>query len=163
MIPFSHSNRQKFAPSPFSPSGTLLTAASVMVPQYMVWRQEVYLYAVCWSYEKCVLNITEVLPRSRCHHFKVAALPFQSHLRQPVPQRIPRKPQHARRLALVAVGAPQRFADDVLLVLVQAQPFRQKVRLALRTRARRALELNIGGVQLRAGGHHQAALNHVLQ
>src|SRR5471030_639186 len=74
MIPFSHSNRQKFAPSPFSPSGTLLTAAFVMVPQYMVWRQEVYLYAVCWSYEKCVINITEVLPRSWWHHFKVAPL-----------------------------------------------------------------------------------------
>jgi hypothetical protein len=32
-----------------------------MVPQYMVWRQENYLYAVCSSYGKWVLNITEVL------------------------------------------------------------------------------------------------------
>jgi hypothetical protein len=31
-----------------------------MLPQYVVWRQEVYLYEGCWSYEEGVGKVTTV-------------------------------------------------------------------------------------------------------
>ena len=59
--------------------------------------------------------------REACWQAKApAALTLQPHLRQPVAQRVAGQPQQPRGLALVAVGAPQRFPDDVLLVLIQA-------------------------------------------
>jgi len=57
-------------------------------------------------------------------------LRFQPHLRQPVAQGVARKAQHPRGLALVAVGAAQRLADDLLLVLVERQALGQEVSLA---------------------------------
>ena len=95
---------------------------------------------------------------------KCAPSAFHPHLGQPVPQRVPGQPEQARGLALVPVGAAQGFADDFLLVLIQAEPFRQKMRVAaLRARAGGALQLDVRGVELRARRHHQAALNYVLQ
>ncbi len=60
---------------------------------------------------------------------------FQPHLRQPVAQRVAREAQHPRGLALVAVGAAQRLADDLLLVLIERHALGQEVRLALRAGA----------------------------
>ena len=51
---------------------------------------------------------------------------FQAHLRQPVAQRIARQPQQARGLALVAVRAAQRLADEILLVLIERHALGQE-------------------------------------
>jgi hypothetical protein len=73
---------------------------------------------------------------------------FQPHLRQPVAQRIARQPQQPRGLALVAIRAAQRLADQILLVLIERQTVGQKViRLIRRAAARRHFQLDIGGVQ----------------
>ena len=53
-------------------------------------------------------------------------LRFQAHLGQPVAQGIAGQSQQPRGLALVAVGAAQGFADDVLLVWSRLMPSGRK-------------------------------------
>ena len=65
---------------------------------------------------------------------------------------------------MIAKGAPERFAYQVLLILVERQALRQKMGVtALRTGARCAFQLNVGRIQVFTRAHHQAALNDVLQ
>src|ERR1017187_6862306 len=90
---------------------------------------------------------------------------FQPHLREPIPQRIARQTHQPRGLALIAIGAAERLADQILLVLIERQTVGEKaIRLIrLRAAARRHLQLNIGGVEPLARAHDQAAFDHVLQ
>src|ERR1700676_3596470 len=48
------------------------------------------------------------------------------HLGQAVAQSVSGQAQQTRGLALIAVSAFQRFANDGLLVLIESHPFRQK-------------------------------------
>ena len=66
--------------------------------------------------------------RDTARHSALAIrLCLQPHLRQPVAQRVAGEAEHARGLALVAVGAAERLADDLLLVLVEREALGQKV------------------------------------
>src|ERR1035441_5385790 len=92
----------------------------------------------------CSLRLSQRLCVSAGNQFSRWALTFQPHLSQPIPQRISRQPQQPRRLTLIPVGPPQRFLDDVLLVLIQTHSFRQEMRIVLRPWPRRALQLDVG-------------------
>src|SRR3954449_10950406 len=78
-------------------------------------------------------------------------LRLQAHLCQAVAQGVAREAEQPGGLALVSVGAAERLADQLLLVLVERQPVREEVRLArLRARAGGRFELDVGRVELRS-------------
>jgi hypothetical protein len=76
-----------------------------------------------------------------------AELRFDAHLRQAIAQRVARQPEQARGLALVAVGAMQRLANNGLLVGDRASCLREENRRRCRAALGRQIEPDIGRFQ----------------
>ena len=87
-----------------------------------------------------------------------------AHFREAVAQGVARKAQGARGLALVAVGAAQGFANDFVFPLLERHAVGKDAARNRRTRrGRRAVEMNIGGVERGAGGERDGALENIFE
>ena len=94
----------------------------------------------------------------------LSGLRFDAHLRQAIAQRVARQSEQPRGLALVAVGAIQRLANNGLLVADRASCPRAGSRPPTASRDLGAkIEPDIGGFQTSPVGQHHAALDDVLQ
>src|SRR5260370_13251137 len=94
------------------------------------------------------------------------SLPFavvDPNLRQSIPQRVPREPQQARSLRLVAPRALQSFADHFVFPLIEGHAVGKKaIGRSVGAIARR-IKLNVADFQLATRGERAGAFDDVLQ
>ncbi len=73
---------------------------------------------------------------------------IQAHLGKAVAEGVAGEAEQAGGLALVAVGAAEGFADDLLLVLIEGHAFGQEVSVTGGAWTRGVFELDVGGIEL---------------
>lgn len=77
------------------------------------------------THRLCALKVERIRAGGKgaycSHRLRKLFLRFQSHLGQPVTQRITRQPEEAGGLAFVSTRAAKRFADYLPLIFIQGQ------------------------------------------